>query len=210
MLLMPVLISELPKPHDEKLYRLRGGATRLTVALELGFTEITAVLLEGTEHQIELLAMDSKMIRRRMNVYQDMQNLAEWYRLLKEAHHEFTAGGNKAAKNASIKSKGLPTLDDQIEAHSGLKRSSFFGKVQIFNNLEPSAVKPYIAKNPDKPLAKKEAWLQRLSKYPQDVQKELPKYLAAVSDPTEAFFQWQREKAAAQAEVLPEDELFPI
>src|SRR4051812_32185577 len=73
-LLMPVLVSALPEPQNGKTYKLRHGVNRLALADKLGFSEIAVVVLEGTENQIQLLARDSKMIRRRMNAYQQMQN----------------------------------------------------------------------------------------------------------------------------------------
>ena len=208
-LLTPVLVSRLPQDKHGKTWLLRRGINRLVMAKELEWQQITVSIVEGSETEIQLLVKESKMVRRKLNAYQEMQNVFEWISLIQAAHHEYKPGGDKAKKALTAMQQSLPSLEALIEKHTGLKKSAFYAKYRTFNNLQPE-VKALLEKHPKLAIARHERRLARLSKYTAKEQKEMVPYLDKSSEPEDAYFQCEREKAAAKGSVLPENAQFPV
>ena len=210
-LLTPVLVSRLPETGNGKYWLLRRGASRLVTAQKLNFQNITVSIVEGTEAEIKLLVLESKKIRRQLNVYQQMQNHYEWDLLVKAAHGEYyKPGGNKAKKAIDKKANAHPMLNTLIELHTGHKKTAFYTKIDTFKELEPTVVRPFLEQHPNLLTARNEQCLIRLSKYKPEEQKKLVPHLLKYPQPQEAFFKACQEKAELDAANLPDDELFPV
>jgi hypothetical protein len=208
-LLTPVIVSRLPEPQNGKQWLVRAGINRLVMAKKLGWQNITVSIVEGSDDVTKLLVLESRMIRRQLNAYQQMQNLHEWSTLLKSAHDEYKPGGDKAKKADSKKAQSLPNFDKLIETHTGLKKSSFYAKTQTFEHLQPE-VRSFLEKNPKLSIANNARAITRVAKYKPDGQNRIVQHLKKCPHPEEAYFQSIREEKAAAAAALPEDKLFPI
>ncbi len=209
-LLVPLLVSAASDPKDGKLWLLHDGKKRWQAAKEIGLTHVAVTVVGGTAEQIQLLAQEATMIRQHPNVYQRMKELASWHTLIQKMYAVYKPGGNKQKNAIEQAKKGLPSLKEMIEKTTGLKKTGFHNKVSIYENLEPSVVKPYLEDNPQCATAKNEQHMRRLSTYSQQTQKELVPYLPDVGNPEQAYFRCERDKAIERAATLPTDKMFPI
>lgn len=209
-LVFPILVSKLSNPKDGKEWLLWDGLLRLLAFKTLGLTHIRVVVVDGSDEEIRLLAHEIDLVRRHPNAYQQMRQLTDWYELLQHIYPVYKPGGNKAKNAAETKAKGLPSLNELIEKTTGLKKTAFFGKIQTYSGLEPTAIRPYLEGHPNCGTAKKELWLRDLSKFSQEDQKKLQPLLKKLPNPNDAHGQAVREEAVLKADSLPQDELFPI
>ena len=103
----------------------------------------------------------------------------------------------------------MPPMQELIEKTTGLKKSAFHGKVQVFHKLVP-CIRKYLDEHPHCATAKKDLWLRDLAKFGPEEQEKLAPYLKKLSNPNDAYSQAIRDEAVEKAKSLPDDNLFPI
>ena len=208
-LLTPPVVSRLPEPENGKKWQLERGDSRLFMAKELGWGKITVCIVEATGKEKRLLVLESKMIRSTMTTFQQMENFYEWRSLMQATHKEYQQGGDQATKAASRKEQLLPTLEEAIEIHTGLKKTAFHGKINTYEKLTDE-MKSYFKEHPDLPILRKETQLARFAKYKPEEQKMCLPGLKLGLLPEDAYFKAIRTEKADKAASLPVDELFPV
>ncbi|MGA2373386.1 MAG: hypothetical protein ABSG11_22240 [Candidatus Korobacteraceae bacterium] len=208
-LMIPLLVSKLPIPHDGKLWLLHGGRHRLDVAIETGLPAIRVIVLEGTEEQIRLQVHEIEMVRRHPTPYQTNKQMAEFHDLLQHVYPTYKAGGNKATMAAYKEANNLPPLKELIEKVTGYSPSTFFEKVHNHKKIAP-VVGKYLDKNPHCATAQKDRYMGELARLSHEEQNKAFPLLRDLPSPREAHSQAIREEAMKKAKSLPDDGLFPI
>ena len=94
-LMIPIVVSKLDTPHDGKQWLLRDGLHRLLAAEEIGLPEIRAIVVEGTEDEIRLIAHELDMVRKHPSKYEEMRELAGWHELVQHIYPAYKTGGDK-------------------------------------------------------------------------------------------------------------------
>jgi hypothetical protein len=211
-ILRPVFVSKIENSTNDKQWKLWDGISRIEVANHLKLSHVMATVVEGTEEEIRMKIHEQEILRPNPNAYEQMKQFAEFSKMLVSTYEQYSAGGNQAKKAAEKKAQGLPPITTLIENVTGLGKTAFYSKVNAYNGLA-SEYHLYLEKNPDCLTAKKDKWLKMLADTDYNKKtdpKQIVKYLPKMPDPTAAYFQSVRDNAAAVAETLPPDKMFPV
>lgn len=99
-LLHPITLSRIESdeagpPDSKPKYRLWAGRDRLTAAISNGWQDIPALIVEGDEAQLQIVAAQENLVRRKLSCLDESLLLSAWQTAYEQQHPMAKRGGDR-------------------------------------------------------------------------------------------------------------------
>lgn len=101
-LLHPITLSRIHNadaPGTERRYRLWAGRDRLLAAMARGWKDIPALIVEGDDAQLSILAAQENLVRRKLTCLDESLLLNSWQQAYEQQHPSARRGGDRRRRD---------------------------------------------------------------------------------------------------------------